>query len=320
MVMNAAIKELLKDKTIKGNPHRCVIIWSSKIYRQINRTLRQEKGIDKLDGQVYKYTKQFLNEFLFYFREYGLTKHELECKRLYRGYSIIIETPIRDYTFMSTSKKKDVALTFAGTKGIVITISTQGLPDGVPFVVIDSTIEDYMQEEEVLLLPGSIELSGSKGIYKVDDQVYKYMMGLTQQGGGYVYTLPNIDLKGKRVVWWRAIINRPAEILSIIRLPRKSDRQVIKFWKECIDVQDREYEEMCRFIPRYQDLFNKSKRTSEERAELWSYSVYMAIYDKKNEKVEHYHYGLYDEIAEETGYDRGREAEVERLIRKSYMP
>lgn len=227
---------------------------------------------------------------------------------------------------MSTSKRKDIAQTFASATGTVVSFSTWKLPDHVPFVLINDKIQDYMQEDEVLLLPGTIELNGTKGKYNVDKAVYTYMSTLnhTHSGGDPTLdlTIPDIDLRGKYVVFWRAIKHRPVEILSIICLPHKSHKEVLKFWKSCIDVRDREYEDMCRYIPRYKDLFDKSAmtRTQEEREELNSYTVYMAIYDKKQDRIEHYHYGIYDEIAKEIGYDSKHEKDLSQMIKTHWLP
>lgn len=321
------MKCLLKNKELSKNPHKCVIIWASKAHKMINVILRQQKTLINLDTKSYKYIKIFLDEFLFYFKTHGVTKDALGCKTLYRGLTKMVMTEnIRDYTFMSTSKDKDIADSFAGRDGCVIKLSTKHLPLGVPFVIIDDTICDYMHENEVLLLPGTITMTSNvKGAYNVDKDVYEYMTQLTQGGGGEVnwtelLSIPNIDLKGKYVVWWRAIKDMPVEILSYIQLPNKSDKQVIAFWKEYVDPKDRRYEEWCDYIPRYKYIMDKTpeSRTKAERDELSSYSVYMAIYDKKQNKIDHYHYGVFDVFAKEIGYDANMEKEVFHLVQNCW--
>lgn len=326
------MKELLKDKKLKNDPHKCVIIWSSKVYRNINGILRLKQTIEHLDQKQYKYIKRFLDEFLIYFRTHGIYKEDLirqKCKKLFRGYKHVVTSQVfNDFAFISTSKRKDVAQSFKNEKGMLVSFSTQNLPD-VPFVVIDNTIRDYMLEDEVLMLPGSVELSShqdkNNGIYRVNQSVYTYMMNL-QEGGGREnnddllskIVIPNIDLKGKYVVFWRGVVGRPIDILGIIRLPKQSHKQVVKFWKEVIDKQDREFESMNYYIPRYMDLFEKRNRTEQEMEEICSYTVYIAIYDKKRNIIEHYHYGIFDVLAMETGYNPSRESEVAEKIKNCH--
>jgi hypothetical protein len=61
-----------------------------------------------------------------------------------------------------------------------------------------------------------------------------------------------IDLRNKLVVWYRAIYNRPAEVVEVTRLP-KTSQGVDRFWRN-VRRSDDEYENMNQFIPEYQDL------------------------------------------------------------------
>jgi hypothetical protein len=71
----------------------------------------------------------------------------------------------------------------------------------------------------------------------------------------------------------------------------------------------RYYEHTLHIIPEYSDLQARLKMTkcSEERNDIHkklnSYSVFMAIYNWKTRQIEHYHYGVFDWLLEESGYD-----------------
>lgn len=319
--MNSSIKAYLDDPMLQNDPHKCAIIWSSKAYRNINSTLRSEKTLVNLDRRRFKYTIRFLDDFLWYFKSHGVHQDSLindeKCKTLYRGFdSYPFTSDVRDYGFISTSRSKAVADSFARKEGVVINFSTRKLPKTVPFVLIGNRIRDYLLEQEVLFLPGTIQLNGLKATYSVDPEVYQYMLLLNQSGGALLQSLkiPTIDLKGKYVVWWRAIVDRPVEIMRIVKLPKTSDIEVIRFWRKCIDARDMEFEQMNKFIPVYQDLFNKKHKTNQDRKVMNSYNAHMAIYDAKQKKVEHYHYGVFDELAAETDYDPLREKELDELL------
>lgn len=319
----------MRDPLYAKDPHKCALIWSSKAYRIINTILRKEETFVDLDQRKFKYTKRFLHEFLSYFKSHGKSKESLEqdTDKLYRGLlDFKFVDTIHDYGFISTSKNKDVAKSFAKDKGIVLTFKTNKLPDTIPFVIIDSSLRDYLHEEEVLLLPGTIDIRhrDNYAIYNVNQEVEEYMSQINlQQSGGLPphlgLNIPIIDLKGKYVVWWRAIHKRPLEILNIVRLPRRSDKKVLEFWRKTINHADIEYDALNRFIPSYQDLMQTRPKTDKIRKELNSYNVYMAIYDAKNKKVDHFHFGIVDEFLPEIDYNKKHERTLESILVEKKM-
>ena len=100
----------------------------------------------------------------------------------------------------------------------------------------------------------------------------------------------DIDFRNKLIVWYRAIYNRPAEILGVVQLP-KTHKEVRKTWGAKMNDIDHKYESIAQWIPEYQDLIKAKdlEESLEKRCEIiakmMSFDVFTAIYCKKSNKV-----------------------------------
>lgn len=136
---------------------------------------------------------------------------------------------------------------------------------------------------------------------------------------------PDIDLRRKYAVFYRAIHGRPVEIMSVTRLP-KTNKRMMAFFKSDIYPKERYYENILDYIPEYQDLtaINKgadimTKYSAEERAvlraKLSSYWAHMAIYNPDTREVEHITYAEYNCLLDDVGFDRSREQEIKAAVK-----
>ncbi len=323
---NAVVKEFLTDEDFKHDKskHKFVLLWSSKFYRIINKIIRLYPLEVVLSYT--KYTKYFMKKMVQYFYDNGYYKTELlqRGKYLYRGLDKDFSVPstYKEKTFMSTSLCHQVAQTFAGSGGNIITFSISKLPSDVPFIIIDENIDECLAEQEVLFLPGTITTiktsTGYKAYYKMSHKFQKLMSQLL--GGNPNHDMikpiiPHINLKGKYIVWWRAIHGRKVELVGRIEMPKK-EAEVDKFFRDVILPHDDKFELKTDFIPQFQDLKKKwDKRTEEEETLYRSYFVHMAVYDAKEKKVLCLRYGMFDAMVGEL-CNTSRDKEVEKKILK----
>ena len=200
-----------------------------------------------------------------------------------------------------------IIVTFTGhDNGQIIAFKTNKLPKDTPFVIIDETIHEDLLQQEVLFLPGNITLRKSssfiKAYYKMNP-AYKSLSKSnknkdTKEQSGSAGTLDIgfpikdsdfINLKGKYVVWWRAIKNHPVEVVGTMQLPKKVE-DVVRFFNKVVLPHDDLFEAKTNFIPEYQDLkkkhFKNWRAMTKEENELYqSYMVHMAIYNHRQSKV-----------------------------------
>jgi hypothetical protein len=313
---NAVIKSYLLDADFKqdNNKHKYILLWSSKFYRIINKIMRKYP-LDLILNDT-KYTRHYIIKMIHYFFKYGIHKDKLKDDYLYRGVDkdFLLDTNYEEKGFMSTSLNRHVA------SGNIMMFNVQKLPKNVPFVLIDDNIDQYLAEQEVLFLPGSIKLKktsvGIKAIYKMNPIFYELN---SLVGGGRDDCFRTIDesakinLRGKYIVWYRAIVGRPVEIVGLMEMPKKTD-EACKFFNKVVLPHDDKYEMKTEFIPQYKDLKEKKNKTKEEFELFKSYSVHMAIYDAKQKKVLTIHYGVFDEMFLEELFDAKRQHEVEDSI------
>ena len=82
--------------------------------------------------------------------------------------------------------------------------------------------------------------------------------------------------------------------------------------------QDNKYQALKNFIPEYQDIKNNKKLSSIERNKLLdSYTIFMAIYDYKNNKIITMSYGMFDDFFTNL-FDQTKLQEAKNLIIKNY--
>ena len=131
-----------------------------------------------------------------------------------------------------------------------------------------------------------------------------------------------VKLKGKTIVFWRAIDGRPVEVFGRLPLP-KGERAALNYLAENLDKYQREYDSITRYIPEVQDLQkivddrgssdNLSMTEEQIRAanRLFSFDFYCALVDVKSKTVDTIHYGVYSSIFYEF-FKREREPEVRK--------
>jgi hypothetical protein len=328
---NASVKAFLLDDDFREdkNPHKYIILWSSKFYRLINKVMRNHDISEIL--QRTKYIRRYITKMVKYFFKYGLYKDDLikRSQKLYRGIDKDFEIPLeyKESGFMSTTQSLSVAKSFAGKNGgNIIVFATNKLPTDTPFVRIDESIDEYLAEKEILFLPGTIKLKKSSNYIKAVYEMNPLFRELHNdnaplQGGGLtIKDTDLIDLKGKYIVWWRAIKGRPVEVVSTMQMPRKS-AEVARFFKEAVLPHDDKFEVKTNFIPEYMDLKKKMltnyKAVRKDERELYkSYMVHMGIYNAKTKEVLTIHYGVFDEMFNEELFNPQRTKEVHEAILK----
>jgi len=317
------------------NPHKFPLLWSSKAHRGINRVLRFTSYADIV--QNLHAARYFVSHFCYYFYQHGFYKHDIRqrgIRRLYRGVDDSVDMfqtskDVKDSGFIATSWAKTIALDFAKDNGVVLKFNVDDLPDDTPYVIIDQSLADHLVEKEVLLMPGKLTIV--KGSHKHFIVTYKpskifismfknpLMMGGTDSPLANE-VIPNIDLRRKYAVFYRAIEGRPVEVLASFRLP-KTNKEVIPFFKKVIHPQEAYYDRILNLIPEYQDMVvrNKSNDTTDEerralRKKLASYWPHIAIYNASVREVEHITYTEYDCLIDELDFDRSRTKEIKDRI------
>jgi len=301
------VRSFLKDAFFKKdiNPHKYAILYASKFYRVINPYLR-----DIENHQKRKYICQFFVNFVKYFYNYGKPQKEIvsRCSKLYRGPSFLMPSPILDKAFISTTEDKTVAERF-GPK--ILIFKTKDLPDSVPYVTIDDSIADYLFESEILFLPGTISFdSNLKATYKPMQNILEMC---EQFGGGDLnLEIPDIDLRGKMVVWYRVVQGRKPDIIDTYVLP-KTHKGVEMHFRTKVLPRDSYLQDLKSFIPEYVDLQNTKNKTDKEIEKLQSYMVHMAIYDPTKRVVDTLHYGVFPEVVPEI-FDITQSEQVKQAI------
>jgi hypothetical protein len=241
-----------------------------------------------------------------YFFKYGLYKDDVVQKAsyLYRGIDKDFSPDLQyiEKGFMSTSMFQSVAQSFAGKdSGNILVFDTKKLPRNTPFGLIDETIDPDVTEKEILFLPGTIMLKPTKksikAYYQMNPLFYTIKDEVQTGGGPGLTNKELINLKGKFIIWWRAIQNRPVEIVGFMRIPKKQD-EVERFFNEVVLPHDDKYDVKTNFIPEYKDLQNR-KRTKEETELYKSYMVHMAIYNPRKKEVMTLSYGVFTEMFNE---------------------
>lgn len=328
---NVSIKHFLVDEDFKKNknPHKYILLWSTKFYRLVNRIMRKYSLEDILNET--KYTKRFLKKMVKYFFDHGIYKDDIIKKThtLYRGvdkdFKISPDTSVFiEKGFMSTTLNVSVAENLSGKGGNVISFKTSRLPRNTPFIVIDDKIDEFLQEQEILFLPGTITFkntsSSIKATYIMNPIFYELLKETSAVAGGGPEKLPYIDLRCKYIIWWRAINGRAPEVVGSMRMPKKKE-EVEEFYRDVVLPHDDKFEVKTDFIPEYMDLkeriMTNYKGVSKEDKELYkSYSVHMAVYSTKKKQIITIHYGVFAEMFNEEMFDVKRTKEVEDVIMK----
>jgi hypothetical protein len=294
MYLDSHIRDFLRDEIFvqDDNKHKYAALYASSFFRVINYTLR---NFDEL--KEHKYTCKFYLKFIKYFYKHGIYQKDLLLlsKKLYRGYNnnwVLTET-FTDNGFISTSFSKEITTKFA-SNGTIITFDVSDLPTNVPFILINHKVADYLDEEEVVFLPGKINInkSGLKARWKPKLNLIEKCKAKEMQGGRVdKIKVPKHDLRGRIVVFWRCIEGRYPEILGQFRLQNTHDGVYLDFEKVVYPRWDH-LNGVKNFIPEYIDLDKIKNKSDVEKSKWWSYTVYMAIFNPKTKQVETLTYGI----------------------------
>jgi hypothetical protein len=323
---NAIVQDAMEDDKFVGNTnhHKYAILWATNFYKCINYILRNN-DVKKIVRE-FKYTTYFVHKFIKYFFEHGKSARDLQRKtiKLYRGYDngFRLTKELNDLGFIATSQQKRIAKKFAGEGGNIIRFNVKDLPDSVRYVVIDESLRDDLFEDEVLFLPGVIYINEKMQVdYKPNMKLIDIFMNQVaplHKGGGGIKreSLVNLELKGKKIVWYRAIQGRQVEIINWHNIPQ-TDKKVYEFFRYTVNRLDSSYENMLKLIPEYVDLQNKRKKSGGDIRKLMSYKVFTAIYNHDTRQVETIRYGVFEEVFQEI-FDTSRTSEVESEIVKFF--
>jgi hypothetical protein len=265
-------------------------------------------------------------------------------------------------SFMSTSWDFNVAEGFAEDKGSILIFRTKDLPEDIPMVVIDERICDYLNESEILFLPYcdiNTILQKSKNLDKhlKETKTINYHLGkisynlseikkyinIDKMKGGngnikkkhvpferffydllkpVAHELPKYTLTNKTVFFYRAIKDRPVQILKNYECLEETEEGLYRFSKFRLESDVHYYNNITNFIPEVQDLkeyletnrdFNDPVR-KQARDKLDSYNVYVAIYNPILNKIDDLYYGFFKFMYKECGIDSSRDKEIETAI------
>jgi hypothetical protein len=139
------------------------------------------------------------------------------------------------------------------------------------------------------------------------------------------FLVPKVELSGMWVVFYRAIDNRPAEIVGQMRLPASDDLKcIVDYWIHAVTPAEARFERMTEIIPEVQDLKSAAFACNDpEHAyailkRMHSFRVHLAIYDRVNDEVLYLRYGEFPFMVKELQVDESRDAEVVNLIGNTY--
>lgn len=130
------------------------------------------------------------------------------------------------------------------------------------------------------------------------------------------------DLCGKDIVYYRAIVGRPPEILSVLQCPCTT-KEIPLFLRNDVRRVSRFHDSIQRYIPEVQDLQKYMKtaihnRTTKRKSKLLlSYYPHIAVYDPKNKRVVTLN-GLMPHVLYEELAPQGRDEEIKNAIHTYY--
>jgi hypothetical protein len=277
----------------------------------------------------------------------GLRKTDLHVDRLYRGYSktYSVRPEILEKGFISTTWDKVVAETFASgnPEGDIIYFVVNKLPVDVPLLIIDERYNPMFHENEVLMMPGKInvDLTTKESSYTMDQPFVQLVRSkpevqltdsdLESDGGGrrrrkkeaiakLMKCFPLDGAAGKRLVFYRAIEKRHVEVLSYMDCPLEFEeyRKVIRIK---LPGMMNYYNGLMDYIPEVQDMeayFKKPKKNEGKLKRLhkrWNtFFVHFAIYDMQSNQVLTIH-GFEPACLFTEVFNMTREAEVVNAIK-----
>lgn len=311
------------------DPHGPLKFWAAGYYSCIQRALRYTNSFDELiqrSPNVCIVAKILIE----YASNNGLDKNAIKDRNvdvLYRGienYEGINNYKLNDKVeepgFIATTTQRYVAESFAKKDGLVLEIDVDTLDSDVKAICIDETIDEFLLENEFLLLPGFLKLQRNKKTsYKPNNEYINKFRNMTDlkpqryHGGGYgcsseLQQLMRSGLEnaktvedwlraggfgtkcahvmGMHLVFWRAVLGRKVDIFGRLEVPEDPDEAkayLKQTYRSCIH----EYDRVLRFIPEYNDLIEAQKKrySGKRNIKINSYHTYCAVYNPKTNEV-----------------------------------
>lgn len=303
-----------------SDPYKYARRWSSGFHRQIKRIMFAVSPRVMLTRFPYNFyfVRSFMAQF-FESMELVQTKKDLLSRKvrvLYRG-MMGIGTEVaafEDKGFVSFTGRKHVAEKFAGN-GVVLALKTRQLGADFTAILVDETVDRQFHEQEYVFLPGRFEVSNTSDSGSAGTTLVKYMPNerliqdymdiplpdirkISVQSGGSVGTgmetsssVPDEDMCGKFVVFYRSIQGRRPDVLQSFRLSRDQVKVDYEVRFTCRRKAEW-FEEMSQIIPEYTELLKlahdpKVPKARREKAvtRFLSYAVHMGLYDPDAHRV-----------------------------------
>ena len=321
-----------------SNPAKYIILWTTNAYKKIQREcrIRTPSQLAKNCPNIFS----VIQNIILYFESYSITKDKIQHLILYKGISNMNRIPneFQDSCVISTSSTKGVSERFAGIGGQLLTFNVVDLPDDIEFVEINQNMAPHLQEDEYLLLPGTIK------VYKDDICKYNVNHSLVNQykeiatpsiimytgGKGTIeplkkskkllYGIDRYNICGKHIVYYRAIYNEPVEIVGRLIIPQDVEESK-KYINLNLKPLDNQFENMTDFIPefknlekKYSSLKNKDTQSAQVlHKKLQSYYVHNVLFDPITKKSSCLYWDTYPMFFNEI-FDMNREKEVIETI------
>lgn len=297
------------------NVHKWAQRWASNYYKIIQTNMRSYSP-EVIHSKMPK-TFFFIKRFITYFSTYGLSPDDLAARGIqviYRGVTQSVPIEWSDNGFSSTSFTLNVAKRFstnASQQGTVLKFHVHELPKETKVVVIDNTIDRFFNEDEVLLMPGKFNTSLEWARFVPSNEYIAKFTGMRTPAftpdvwGGGLNALTAIDLRGKSLIYWRALHKGPIETFSRLVLP---GRAVDDFLKKHLEETEAHYEAITENIPGIRQLREESyaggiretKALKRARATLRGYTIHAAVVDVKKKDVMTIHFGVDRDLFEES--------------------
>lgn len=320
------LQELFVNDT---NEHKYAGYWASGMYKLINYNMRNVSF--KIQKKDLPNTFWFIQNYLLYFNDYGIYSEDLikeSINILYRGirntpyFQIHNNSSYSDNGFIATTYDYNVAKDIA-ERNVILNFSVENLPKDTKFIIINNRLEEYLLESEILMMPGKLIIDDKwNTTYEPNiPLINRYLRSKTPKinMSGGSWKIPTFDIENKSLVFYRAIYNRPVEVLNVIYFPKDASVDI----RRAIRKTQNFFESMTELIPEFMDLqkivsLPKDKKITmeeyqEARRKMNSFVVHIALWD--GSKVETMHLFEYHLLFKEL-FDMSRLEEVETELNK----
>lgn len=322
-------QEFIED----DDEYKYALFWASGMYKAINYNMRNVKF--EMQETDLPNTFWFIKNYLEYFNTHGISSADLAKESiniLYRGirntsyFQISKNHSYTDNGFIATTHNYDVAKDIA-EQDIVIKFTVESLPKNIKFIIIDTRIAEHFHESEILLMPGTLIIDNDwNTTYEPNiTLIARYLKSKTPKinmsGGGW--KIPKFDIENKTLVFYRAIYNRPLEVIKVIYFPKDASIDILRAIRKTQNF----FESMTELIPEFMDLRQKLRLPKDEitleesretRMKMNSFIVHIALWN--GTKVETLclfeYYLMFKEMFDMTRFD-AVETELNRLLKEN---